>query len=289
MDEYWFQFILSCWICRIENYLISESILFAWPEQFYSVFSNRMTRDRFAFKRARVSASGSPVFEMGEYAGALARIISSFHCLQNESNEKDAEKTQSTRDSPDFPLVSEADTVIVEQAETSQATNLNVLHVAVVDEPISKDDLVVVAKNMRVASQECLLSSRNKRSVVLETLLYHRLVALSWEGLEKIVEVDPSEMLALLEESNVRHRDDVRKVVERDEQLKVGVTDRILRSELAEGISVGVNKRLSSEVDVAMLGEPAFVSKKLPEQRRRHAQYPRIDLGKTHHGTVANF
>ena len=37
------------------------------------------------------------------------------------------------------------------------------------------------------------------------------------------------------------------------------------------------------------LSEPVFVSKKLPEQRSRPAQRPRIDIGKTHHSGVADF
>ena len=39
--------------------------------------------------------------------------------------------------------------------------------------------------------------------------------------------------------------------------------------------------------DVESLSEPVFVSERLPEQRRRPAQRPRIDISKTHHRGVA--
>ena len=41
---------------RIENYLITERNLIAWPEQFFSLFTNRKTRDRIEFGRKRASA-----------------------------------------------------------------------------------------------------------------------------------------------------------------------------------------------------------------------------------------
>ena len=38
----------------------------------------------------------------------------------------------------------------------------------------------------------------------------------------------------------------------------------------------------------ASVSEPVFVSERLPEQRRRPAQRPRIDISKTHHRGVAD-
>ena len=87
------------------------------------------------------------------------------------------------------------------------------------------------------------MSSSDEGSVALERFLHDRLDYLRGEGLEKIVEVDPSGKLALLDESNFGHREDVEKAVERGEHLTLGDMDRILRSELAEGSS-GANKRL---------------------------------------------
>ena len=46
--------------------------------------------------------------------------------------------------------------------------------------------------------------------------------------------------------------------------------------------------RIASDVQSsATLSEPVFVSERLPEQRRRPAQRPRIDISKTHHSGVA--
>ena len=47
--------------------------------------------------------------------------------------------------------------------------------------------------------------------------------------------------------------------------------------------------RVASDVEsFASLSEPVFVSERLPEQRRRPAQRPRIDISKTHHRGVAD-
>ena len=47
--------------------------------------------------------------------------------------------------------------------------------------------------------------------------------------------------------------------------------------------------RVASDVESsASLSEPVFVSKRLPEQRRRPAQRPRIDISNTHHRGVAD-
>ena len=46
--------------------------------------------------------------------------------------------------------------------------------------------------------------------------------------------------------------------------------------------------RVASDVEPSSsLSEPVFVSERLPEQRRRPAQRPRIDISKTHHSGVA--
>ena len=46
--------------------------------------------------------------------------------------------------------------------------------------------------------------------------------------------------------------------------------------------------RVASDVESSSsLSEPAFVSEKLPGQRPRPAQRPRIDIRKTHHSGVA--
>ena len=46
--------------------------------------------------------------------------------------------------------------------------------------------------------------------------------------------------------------------------------------------------RVASDVEFSSLfSEPVFVSERLPEQRRRPAQRPRIDISKTHHSGFA--
>ena len=46
--------------------------------------------------------------------------------------------------------------------------------------------------------------------------------------------------------------------------------------------------RVASDVEFSSpLSEPVFLSEKLPEQRRRPAQRPRIDIGKTHFSGMA--
>ena len=47
--------------------------------------------------------------------------------------------------------------------------------------------------------------------------------------------------------------------------------------------------RVASDVESSSsFIEPVFVSEKLPEQRRHPAQPPRIDIGKTHYGGMAD-
>ena len=92
----------------------------------------------------------------------------------------------------------------------------------------------ITAENVRTAKQECLMSSSDETSVVLEKFLLEKLHSLSEERLEKIVKVDPSGMLAHLEKSLVCHQNDVKEAMERGECLRLGNMDRISRSDLAE-------------------------------------------------------
>ena len=58
-----------------------------------------------------------------------------------------------------------------------------------------------------------------------------------------------------------------------------------LRAELEKSYEA---VRVASDVESSSsLSEPVFVSERLPEQRRRLAQRPRFDIGKTHHSSVA--
>ena len=58
-----------------------------------------------------------------------------------------------------------------------------------------------------------------------------------------------------------------------------------IRGELEKSFKV---VRVATDVESsASLSEPVFVSERLPEQRRRPAQRPHIDISKTHHRGVA--
>ena len=83
--------------------MINEGNLIAWPGQFFSLFSSRITGDRFEFEQTRASAYGRPVYEMGEHVGELPRKFISFHCLENESNELKDGNTEGTENFPDLP------------------------------------------------------------------------------------------------------------------------------------------------------------------------------------------
>ena len=133
------------------------------------------------------------------------------------------------------------------------------MQVAAVGDRVRKDDMNVVAENVKIASQVCVLSSGEEASRALKMFLHERLDVLSGEVLEKIVEVDMSRMLAFLEKSNVGHRHIVGEQVEKSEQSTLGDVDRILRSELVEGDS-SANKSLSSGEGLTVWGGPPWNS-----------------------------
>ena len=60
---------------------------------------------------------------------------------------------------------------------------------------------------------------------------------------------------------------------------------KINRAELEKSYK---DVRVVSDVESSSLSEPVFVSEKLPEQRRRPAQRPLIDIGKTHYSGRAD-
>ena len=112
--------------------------------------------------------------------------------------------------------------MIVAETEDSPSKSLAEMQVAAVSDSVSKDDVDVVTEDVRIASQECLLSSSGKGSAALERFLHGKLDILSAERLENIGEVDPSE-------SNKGKGIIVEKVVDRNERLKLGDMDCTLR------------------------------------------------------------
>ena len=137
----------------------------------FSLFTSRITRDRYEFERTRVSAYGYPVFEMGEYAGEFPRKFISFHCLENESNEVRDSNTDGTENFPDLSQKSEAEIVVSEETETSPTKSLAVLQVvggtgAMVGEIEGTNKESVI-----VDGEKCLLSSSDEGSEGLEKFL----------------------------------------------------------------------------------------------------------------------
>ena len=95
----------------------------------FSLFTSRITRDRFEFERTRVSSLRISGFEMGEYAGELPRIFINFHCLENESNVPKDHNTEGTENYSGFPQGSEVEIVVIQETETSPTKSLAVLQV----------------------------------------------------------------------------------------------------------------------------------------------------------------
>ena len=255
MGECWvFDSFCYVGICRIKNYLMSEGNLIAWPEQF-SLFTSRITRDRFEFERTRVSSLRISGFEMGEYAGELPRKFISFHCLENESNVPKDYNTGGTENYPDLPQRSEVEIVVIEETETSPTKSLAVLQVTGGRKTTSEECGNVDKECKVIGSQECLLSSRDEGSEGLEKFLRDKLESLGGDGIENIAEVDPAGVLELLD-SNLVDRDNTGSgVVTVDDEFPRGQVDSILRSELQEKTIGGRSKWSLCDVDFGVVDE----------------------------------
>ena len=91
--------------------------------------------------------------------------------------------------------------------------------------------------------KKCLLSSCDEGSEGLEKFLSDKLDSLSGEGLERIVEVDPTVVLELLDEGLVDHGSAGSNVVPVDIEMPRSRVDYILRSGLKEKRIGSVSKR----------------------------------------------
>ena len=150
----------------------------------FSLFTIRLTRDRFDFERARVSSLRISGFEMGEYAGKLPRKFISFHCLENESNVPKGHNTEQTQNYPDLPQRSEVEIVVIEETETSPSKKLAVLQVTGGKKTMVEERGNVDKESFAVVSQECLLSSSDEGSEGLEKFLRDKLESLGCDGIE---------------------------------------------------------------------------------------------------------
>ena len=129
---------------------------------------------------------------------------------------------------------------------------MTVLHVAAIDGSVSNNDRDVVTNGASVVSQECLLSSNDKGSGALGRLLPDKLDSLSGEGLERIVEVDQSGVLALLDESGADLHVGGNEAVLSDVGLPSCYVERVVWSELQQSSSKSVRRRVPSGLDVAI-------------------------------------
>ena len=221
----------------------------------FSLFTARITRDRLKFERTRVSSLRISGFEMGEYAGELPRKFISFNCLENESNEPKDHNTEGIENYPDLPQRSKVEIVVIEETETSPTKNLTVLQVTGGEKTISEERGRVNKESLAVGSQECLLSSSDEGSEGLEKFLRDKLESLGGDGIENIAEVDPAEMLELLD-SNLVDRDNTGScVVTADDKFPRSQVDEILRAELG-GKKIGVgSKRPLCDVELGVADE----------------------------------
>ena len=195
----------------------------------FSLFTSRITHDRFRFERTRVSSLRISGFELGEYAGELPRKFISFHCLQNESNVPKDHNTEGTENYLDLPQRSEVEIVVIEERETSPTKSLAVLQVTG-----SKETMFEERGNVNVGSQECLLLSSDEGSEGLEKFLRDKLESFGGEGIENIVEVDPAGVLDLLDANLMDRGNTGSGVVTVDDEIPRSRVDDILRSELRE-------------------------------------------------------
>ena len=140
---------------------------------------------------------------MGEYAGQLPRKFVSFHCFQNEPNELKDNNTQRTENYPDLSQKSESKIVVIEETETSPSKSLAVLQIAGGNEAMVGETEDTTRDSVIVGGQECLLSSSDEGNEGLEKFLHDKLNSFSGEGLDKIVEVNPTVVLELRDENLV--------------------------------------------------------------------------------------
>ena len=221
----------------------------------FSLFTSRITRDRFRFERTRVSSLRISGFEMGECAGELPRKFISFHCLENESNVPKDHNTEGTENYPDLPQRSEVEIVVKEKTETSPSKSLAVLQVTGGKEAMVEERGIANEGCLVVGSQECLLSSNDEGSEGLEKILRDKLESFGGEGIENIVEVDLAGVLELLDSNLVDRGNTGSGVVTVDHEIPRSRVDDILRSELRGNGIGGGSKRPLCEVHVGVADE----------------------------------
>ena len=103
-----------------------------------------------------------------------------------------------------------------------------------------------------VGSQECLWSSSDEGSEVLEKFLRDKLESFGGEGIENTVEVDPVGVLELSDANLMDRGNTGNGVVTDDDEIPRSRVDDILRSELREKNIGGGSKRPLCDVDIGV-------------------------------------
>ena len=163
--------------------------------------------------------------------------------------------TEGIENYPDLPQRSEVEIVVIEETESSPTKSLVVLQVTGGEKTISEERGNVNKESSAVGSQECLLSSSDEGSEGLEKFLRDKLESLGGDGIENNAEVDPAEVLELLD-SNLVDRDNTGSgVVTAVNKFPRSQVDEILRAELG-GNKIGVgSKRSLCDVEFGVADE----------------------------------
>ena len=144
---------------------------------------------------------------------------------------------------------------MIEETETSPTKSLAVLHVTGGEKTISEGRGIVDKESLAVGSQECLLSSSDEGSEGLEKFLRDKLESLGGGGIETIAEVDPAEVLELLDSNSVDRDNTGSGMVTVDDKFPGSQVDEILRAELG-GKKMGVgSKRPLCDVELGVADE----------------------------------
>ena len=138
--------------------------------------------------------------EKGNYAGELPRKFINFHSLEKKSNEPKDSDTEGTKNYPDFPERSESEIVVFEETETSPTKSLTVLQVAGAKQSTVIQNEDTNEESVTIGSEECLILCSDEGSEGLEKLLRDKFDSPSGEGLERILEVNPTVVLKFLDE-----------------------------------------------------------------------------------------
>ena len=127
--------------------------------------------------------------------------------------------TERTENYPDLPQRSESEIVVFEETETPPTKSLAVLQVAGGKGAMVGESDATSKESVIAGGQECLVSSSDEGSEGLEKFLRDKLDSFSSEGLDRIVEVDPTVVLELLDENLINRGSTGSDVVAVDEEM----------------------------------------------------------------------